>query len=415
MEKETSIRIDGDGIHLDDAEGSKIFLETQSGKWKAVSACEDVMVLAKLPERPDARAPAVLMAGGMTGSDWIVEVISFIHNSRLTGRLAAFLPGTKRELFFADGMLRMAGSNHHSDLLGEIILREGLITREQLEEALEAQKSGVRLGQLLVARGLLTTTDIYNLLHKKVEKIFFDVLQQEEGAWYFSHDIDLSKLPASIFVDTQALLMEGVKRIDELSYYREMVPRLSADIKKSAAALADCTRQEKAFMRCVDGQKTVEQIAGAAGIGPYETVNIAHRMCCMGLIGISMSRKREEESLKYVVDSYNRLLGLIYEKAGDKVSAAELTRLGQEFISSGARTSSDFRQLSLRGDGRLSYQNMKKIFDSAAQEDRMQQVIRIMSQYLSSILFYANSHLSESEQVSLSEMIFKGLESISAV
>ncbi len=53
------------------------------------------------------------------------------------------------------------GARRPRDLLGEILVANGLVTREQLARAIEAQaRSGKRLGQVLVEQGVLTEDDI---------------------------------------------------------------------------------------------------------------------------------------------------------------------------------------------------------------------------------------------------------------
>ncbi len=55
-------------------------------------------------------------------------------------------------------------------LLGEYLIELGLITREQLEKALEEQKkTGVRLGQILIERGYVKPEDIGKVLELQSE------------------------------------------------------------------------------------------------------------------------------------------------------------------------------------------------------------------------------------------------------
>ncbi len=50
--------------------------------------------------------------------------------------------------------------------LGEVLVKQGRLTLEQLEKLLEEQRtSDLHIGQLIVARGLLTIDDILAALH----------------------------------------------------------------------------------------------------------------------------------------------------------------------------------------------------------------------------------------------------------
>ncbi len=66
--------------------------------------------------------------------------------------------------------------------LGEVLINEGLITEEQLEEVLEFQKkdvSGMPLGELLVEKGILTKEVVQTALAKKLGIPFVNLRQYE--------------------------------------------------------------------------------------------------------------------------------------------------------------------------------------------------------------------------------------------
>ena len=53
--------------------------------------------------------------------------------------------------------------------LGDVLLESGTITHAQLEEALSSQKaSGMKLGELLVAKGYVTKRKIIQVLEKQL-------------------------------------------------------------------------------------------------------------------------------------------------------------------------------------------------------------------------------------------------------
>ena len=53
--------------------------------------------------------------------------------------------------------------------LGELLVREGLITREQLQQALEQQQgSGQRLGYVLVKSGMVQEIEITKMLARQL-------------------------------------------------------------------------------------------------------------------------------------------------------------------------------------------------------------------------------------------------------
>ncbi|HEX9727601.1 MAG TPA: type II secretion system protein GspE, partial [Gemmatimonadales bacterium] len=62
----------------------------------------------------------------------------------------------------------MATAAASSERLGDLLVREGLITREQLQQALHEQRSsGARLGYVLVKLGLIPEIEITKMLAKQ--------------------------------------------------------------------------------------------------------------------------------------------------------------------------------------------------------------------------------------------------------
>ncbi|MGD2154909.1 MAG: ATPase, T2SS/T4P/T4SS family, partial [Gemmatimonadales bacterium] len=62
----------------------------------------------------------------------------------------------------------MATRTKASDLIGDLLVREGLITEDQLRSALQEQRSnGHRLGYTLVAMGMVSETDLTRVLARK--------------------------------------------------------------------------------------------------------------------------------------------------------------------------------------------------------------------------------------------------------
>jgi hypothetical protein len=217
------LTINQDGSLAPDSDSIKRFLKRHSGKWRIVSTIPRLLVLQKI-EGSAKGTPRALLNGSIERPGWLIEIINFISNSRLSGDLVTVAEdNVQRELLFEKRTLRIAFSTARTDLLGEFILREGILTKEQLDKALSAQTSDKRLGQILVEQGLLSGPDVYAILQRKTERIFYDTIGVGGGVYYFITDYGKLKLPASMFMDTQGLLMVGVKRIDDLEFYNQTI------------------------------------------------------------------------------------------------------------------------------------------------------------------------------------------------
>src|SRR5438132_13002796 len=79
-------------------------------------------------------------------------------------------------MLFIFNELRTATAAATSDKLGEILLREGLITQDQLKKALLEQKNtGMRLGYNLVKLGFVEETEISKMLARQYRRPAVDL------------------------------------------------------------------------------------------------------------------------------------------------------------------------------------------------------------------------------------------------
>lgn len=132
-------------MHLPDMHGLEVLRRMRESPWGAALAVVAVSAMAT----PEDRA-LWLQAG-------CVDVIQKpIDPTTFPRAISRFLPGGRASQERDDD-----GARRPRDLLGEILVANGLVTRDQLAQAIAAQaRSGKRLGQVLVEQGVLTEDDI---------------------------------------------------------------------------------------------------------------------------------------------------------------------------------------------------------------------------------------------------------------
>ncbi|MDR7485074.1 MAG: response regulator [Armatimonadota bacterium] len=132
-------------MHLPDMHGLEVLRRMRESPWGAALAVVAVSAMATPEDR------ALWLQAGC--ADVIEKPIDPTTFARAISR---FLPGGGAPREGDD-----AGARRPRDLLGEILVANGLVTRDQLAQAIQAQvRSGKRLGQILVEQGVLTEDDI---------------------------------------------------------------------------------------------------------------------------------------------------------------------------------------------------------------------------------------------------------------
>src|SRR5216684_2597739 len=138
---------------------------------------------------------------------------------------------------FENGMVVMADSSSKrlEDRLGSVLVKQGKLSKERLEEALQVQKQTLqRLGHVLATNSYITAKDLKEALQVQVSHIVFKVFRWRDGNYNFaptdSVDYDRENFTP---MSADFILMEGIRMVDEWPIIERKIP--SFDIVFRAA------------------------------------------------------------------------------------------------------------------------------------------------------------------------------------
>jgi hypothetical protein len=158
------------------------------------------------------------------------DIFQLIGMQRKTGLLTLESERETVSVVFEQGMVVHADSTVRrlDDLLGNVLVRQGKIRKEILEEALAKQKVSMqRLGFILTSQGYIERADLTAALSEQVQQIVFRVFRWKSGNYHFdpAADADYDRDNASP-VSTDHILMEGIRRVDEWPIIEKRIPSL---------------------------------------------------------------------------------------------------------------------------------------------------------------------------------------------
>jgi hypothetical protein len=168
------------------------------------------------------KIPSGLLGGRLEGIS-PPDLVWSHWNHESTGVLEISRGPVTKTLYFKGGRIVFAASGDPNDRLGEMLLRQGKITLDQLEEALRRRGSGKRLGTLLVEVGSLTPDGLVAAVLEQVRTIVLDVLAWTEGSYRFKPGDLPTKEAVTLDMHTGALLLEAVRRIPSFVRIRQSV------------------------------------------------------------------------------------------------------------------------------------------------------------------------------------------------
>jgi hypothetical protein len=230
------------------------------------------------------------------------DIFQLIGLQRKTGLLT--LTNEKDEesvtVAFENGMVVMADSSARrlEDRLGYVLVKQGKITRERLDEALGVQKQTLqRLGHILAGGSAITTKDLRDALQVQISQIVFRVFRWHDGRYQFAPaeavDYDRENF---VPMSTDFILMEGIRMVDEWPIIEKKIPSFdivfrpvvdpslievgagagaeAGGAERRSAAIATgrirLTPEEERVFRKVDGVRTVQAIIDGTGAAEFE-------------------------------------------------------------------------------------------------------------------------------------------------
>ena len=162
----------------------------------------------------------------------IHDVFQLLDLSRKTGtlRVTSVLRDNEGVVLFENGKVILASIRSNPHRIGELLVRSGRLTDNDLLRVREVQQQGDnrRFGEILIALGLVTTREMERQMRLQMEAVVFELMSWSEGQFRFDEGLTEESLrDAMVPMSTESLLMEGARRIDEWSRIADRVPNLS--------------------------------------------------------------------------------------------------------------------------------------------------------------------------------------------
>ncbi|MDY0000717.1 MAG: DUF4388 domain-containing protein [Polyangia bacterium] len=428
MSDELTVQIDADGRVKPQGVRLRRWLAGRSGLWQLVPSAENLLVFHRLgaqgEESQSSRTGELQLTGSIGAMGGLTDVITFLSNTKRTGALVVLADLLKKTLFFHEGDVRMATSNVPEDRLGALLYRFGQVTHDQLEQALGEQSGARRLGRVLIDMGILSPHELYTAIRRQVEEIFYSVLLIRSGVFYFYNLEGESHATQQLNLRTQNLLLEGVRRIDEMSYFRERIPssltvlEVRADI--TPKQLGDV---ESKVYALVDGHRPIDDIARESQLGEFETTRVLFHLMQLGYVQrrrdtnisqLPMDAKGQPSRGSYeaLIEIFNTVFRKIFKKIEDKDKDSSLRQGIDSFFEGATGFVELFRNVKLQGDGALPVETLLGNLQKLERENPMEFLYNGLNELLFFQMFTAGEALPAEDEEQLQKelaSIFQGL------
>jgi curved DNA-binding protein CbpA len=212
-----------------------------------------------------------------------------VYFQKNRGRLSFRFQNLQKYLFFQDGFLVYAKTNHSTELLGEVLLRMGKLSKEdhaRIDEYIEPKKS---IGAVMVEKGLITKEDLQEGLIYQMREIVLNMFSVFDAEFRFLDKSDFEEQVFDAKLKVPLLIEEGVRgmKFDPAleTFFAHKTP-----FPKSIDLYLRLNEEERELYEMIKGDSTAAEILESSPMNPEFFWKSLYLLYCLDLVDLKTVR-----------------------------------------------------------------------------------------------------------------------------
>ncbi len=239
----------------------------------------------------------------------LADILQLIYFQRKSGILTLQGEKDRVKLFFMEGNIVGVTSKKRQEdnRLGKVLLKRGVLKDEDLRVALEEQcRTRKALGSILIHKGVVDKELIQEALKNQFTETVLQLFSWEKGIYEFTPQAitleSVGNKEVPITLDTQNLLMEGLRILDEWSLLEGKLT-LDTVLMKKTKAVADLGKDEQEILLLVDGENDLSTIIDISGMDGFAAAKVLFSLMEKGIVEPKEDTTIIEEKIQEVKKS----------------------------------------------------------------------------------------------------------------
>jgi hypothetical protein len=217
----------------------------------------------------------------------LAEVLVKIHRYRAPGRVDCKRGDEIKRIYLDHGQIVFATTNQLAESLGDKLLREGRITRQQYEDSvLRARETGHRHGTTLVEMKALSAEELFTAVRDQIEEIIWPFFGWDSGTVSFTAGRDKRLEFIKVDIPVPMAILHGVRRVNDA---RALVARLGTKTTLFGRSTGHTEGlvlddDEQQLLDAVDGRKVLYELVNTPPLPSSDNARILYAFFALGLI-----------------------------------------------------------------------------------------------------------------------------------
>jgi hypothetical protein len=398
------LQIDAHGRVTARTDETRRDLADRAGAFQLLPSAPDLLMAVRVPASGGPTpAPGATLAGDLAAFP-LADFVGFVAQARMTGTLTVLASGGSRSVSFREGRIRGSTSEVPGERVFEVAARLGF-----------------------AADATLPMTERWRVIREQVATIFHSVLTARDGVFYLVQGEDEPVGPA-LSLDTQAVLMDAVRRIDEMELFRGRIPGGEVFLRRreprEPVALEP---EEERLLGLVDGSRRVLDVAREAHLSEFDATKILYRLAEAGYLEATTETAARvgADRARAVLSGMNEIFREVVRAVGTHGPTSALTSNATAFLADPtSRYAPLWRGLSAEPDGSLDEDRLLVALaglDAAEaarldpRGDRPHALLAALRELMFFYLFQAGERLSRADDEAVSQSVKRRLEEVESV
>jgi len=264
------------------------------------------------------------------------DILQLLATGKKSGVLEVNTNTRQKEIAFKNGNIIHASSlNTSEDLLGNMLLRRGKISKTDLERAISLHKqTGRQLGTTLVDMNLFGKEEIAECLKLQIEEIVYNLFAWKEGNFLFHEGVAPKSAPFLVELNTMSVVMEGTRRIDEWIEIQKVIPpdEMLLAVAKAPKVKRDeivLSVEEFRVMAMINGERTLPELIQNSPYGEFVTCRSVYRLVVNNLIEVVGKREANKEEVADEEEEFLSLMFHLFSNAFHKIRTIVEEQVGE--------------------------------------------------------------------------------------
>ncbi|HER44264.1 MAG TPA: DUF4388 domain-containing protein, partial [Candidatus Eisenbacteria bacterium] len=221
----------------------------------------------------------------------LFELFQILHMNAKTGRLiVSDTPdGREAQVLFHDGAVSFAQVyDRAARPVPALLVEWGVLDDESLRRMEATLPRYADLLACLDGEGIVPRSHMENFLGNRVRECVYELFKWDRGECRFIDEELDARTEVLVALNTENLILEGARRIDEWTNIKNKVPsrhsvfRFCADKEKDQAL--NLKPLEWEILSLIDGNRSVDEVNGAVGEDLFSTSKLIYGLVVMGVI-----------------------------------------------------------------------------------------------------------------------------------